>query len=75
MTAWETLGKRLESLKGRAPIQVVSSITIASHWLPGILKEFEAAYPDLDVYVQVASAAKATEILRRGEADLALVEE
>ncbi len=74
LTAWETLGKRLESLKGRAPIQVVSSITIASNWLPGILKEFEAAYPDLDVYVQVASAAKATEILRRGEADLALVE-
>lgn len=68
------LDQRMDRLEEAAPVNVVSSITIASFWLPNILRRLQAQRPGLRVQVRVVSAAAAIDVLRKGEADLALVE-
>lgn len=70
----EALERRLPALERRAPLRLVSSITIASFWLPRILLRFERERPELPVSVTVVRAADALTALRTGEADLAFVE-
>lgn len=65
---------KIKQLDRRAPIRIVSSITIASYYLPDALHQFEASHPDIPVYVNVVSAANAIEVLQAGNADIALVE-
>lgn len=74
LAACESLEQRIGQLEERAPVQIVSSITIAAFWLPGILKQMKQNMPDTPFYVNVVSAAAAMETLRAGEADIALVE-
>lgn len=74
LAACGSLEGRIAALEGEAPIGVVSSITIAAFWLPGILRRFAERWPRLRVNVEVVSAANAVERLRGGGADLALVE-
>lgn len=74
LAACESLDSRIKSLEKQAPIHVVSSITIAIHWLPSILASFRKQWPDVTVQVEVVSAANALETLRSGKADLALLE-
>lgn len=74
LAACDSLEKRIGRLEAQAPLKVVSSITIASFWLPGILREFEKKASDTPVQVQVVSAAQAARILRSGGADIAFVE-
>lgn len=68
------LERRLQDPGCRPPIRLVSSITISCFWLPKILAKWKADMPDVRVSVQVVSAREAMEVLKRGEADLALIE-
>ena len=74
LAACEALDARMETLEDETPLHLVSSITIASFWLPRILRRFAAVRPPTPVEVEVISAGDAVELLRAGGADLALVE-
>ncbi|WP_229106719.1 LysR family transcriptional regulator [Paenibacillus sp. 1001270B_150601_E10] len=74
LSSCEDLDSRINRLETRAPLHIVSSITIAAFWLPIILKAFQKEWPDIPVHVEVVSAANAIDILRNGDADLALIE-
>lgn len=74
LASCDSLEKRIGHLEQRAPIHIVSSITIASFRLPRILQDFKMQMPDIPVYVKVVSAADAVEILKDGDTDLAFVE-
>lgn len=74
LAASEALERRLGHLERRAPLPVVSSITIASFWLPRILLEMRRQLPETPVHVEVAPAAEAVRVLQAGGAELALVE-
>ena len=74
LSACDALDERIRSLEQSAPLRIVSSITIATARLPGILKELKKTQPRLPVYVTVVRAAEAAEILRKGDADIAFVE-
>ncbi len=74
LAACESLEARMGDLEAETPLHLVSSITIASFWLPGLLKRFSELCPRTPVEVEVISAGEALEVLRSGGADLALVE-
>lgn len=74
LTLYHDLEKEIDNLEMQAPIKIVSSITIATFWLPKILKRFELEYPRIKVEVQIVSAKDALNVLQDGKADLALVE-
>ncbi|MCU6763739.1 HTH-type transcriptional activator CmpR [uncultured Roseburia sp.] len=74
LTACRSLEQKIRRLDLQAPINIVSSITLASYWLPGILNRFKTYHPNVPVYVNVVSAANALQALHEGNADLALVE-
>lgn len=64
----------MDTMEADTPLHLVSSITIASFWLPRLLRRFSSACPQTPVEVEVVSAGEAMAILREGGADLALVE-
>lgn len=68
------LEERMGNLEEQAPVKLVSSITIASFFLPALLRRLRGQAPALKVQVQVVSAGRAMEVLQAGDADLALVE-
>lgn len=74
LAAFERLESRMDNLTEQAPLHLVSSITIASYWLPGLLREFQKKWGELPVHVEVVRAASAIETLREGKADMALIE-
>lgn len=74
LASCRSLEERMGRLDECAPIQIVSSITIASFCLPGFLRSLEQKQPKLPVNVRVVSASCAMEILKKGETDIALVE-
>lgn len=74
LSSCRELESRMHKLEEHAPVKLVSSITIASYWLPKILHRLQKDMPQTRVQVRVVSAANAMGILQRGEADLALVE-
>lgn len=74
LSSCEALDGHINCLEKRAPLHIVSSITIATFWLPKILQSFHKDWPDIPINVDVVSAAKAIEILRNGKADIALIE-
>ena len=74
LSSCRDLEARMGRLAEAAPVSVVSSITIASFWLPRILRRLRDRRPDLQVRVRVVSAAAAMDVMRKGEAELALIE-
>ena len=72
LAAYESLEKRLGQLERKAPVHLVSSITIASFWLPDILRTLKGTATPF--YVKVVPAAEAVQVLLSGKADLALIE-
>lgn len=74
LSSCEALENRLQNLDRKAPVHLVSSITIAVSRLPAILLSFQEKWPDVPVCVDVLPAAAALEKLRCGGADLALAE-
>ena len=74
LTACRNLDRRICHLEECTPINIVSSITIASFLLPQILSRLKSSFPTLQVNVRVASANSAMEILQSGEADIAFWE-
>lgn len=74
LSACEALNQRMPHLEARAPVHIVSSITIATHWLPTALRQMQQDWADVPVQVDVLSAADAMERLRTGAADCALLE-
>lgn len=74
LTACRNLDRRISHLEENTPVNIVSSITIASFLLPEILHELNVSYPEIHLSVRVASANAAIDILQRGNADLAFWE-
>lgn len=74
LASFRNLEQRMSSLEDYASIRIASSITIASFHLPKVLKRLQKQMPKLKIHVQVVSAACAMDILRKGDADIALIE-
>lgn len=74
LTSFDSLVSHMSTLEKSAPIRLVSSITIATFWLPRLLLEFKKIFPNQQVEVNVVSASNALEILNSGKADIALME-
>ena len=74
LTACRNLDRRIKHLEENTPVNIVSSITIASFLLPKIFNELKASFPQIQLSVQVASANTAIDILQRGNADIAFWE-
>ncbi len=74
LAAYRNLDQRIAHLEDDTPINVVSSITIASFLLPSIIRAFQASHPKLPVHVRVASANAVMDLLQRGRADIAFWE-
>ena len=74
LASCKALEAKIKKLERCAPIRLVSSITIASYFLPGPLRRFEAVHPEIPVTVNVVSAANAILELQAGYADIALIE-
>lgn len=74
LAACRNLDRRIRHLEEFTPIHVVSSITIASFWLPRLISCLKRQRPGLQINVRVVSAACAMDILQRGEADIAFLE-
>ncbi|EAG9406799.1 LysR family transcriptional regulator [Listeria monocytogenes] len=74
LIACDSLEKRLGRLEQQAPLQIVSSITIATYWLPNILQEVKKQLPDTPFNVKVVTATDAIHTLQAGYADIAFIE-
>ncbi len=74
LTACRNLDRRIGHLEENTPVNIVSSITIASFLLPDLLNRIKTWLPELQISVRVASANTAIDILRRGNADIAFWE-
>lgn len=74
LTACRNLDRRITHLEENTPVNIVSSITIASFLLPQILRELKESHPEIQISVRVASANAALDILQRGNADIAFWE-
>lgn len=74
LTARRNLDRRIDHLEENTPVNIVSSITIASFLLPGILSQLKISFPQIRLSVRVASANAAIDILQRGNADIAFWE-
>ena len=74
LAASRKLDQKINHLEDLTTIQIASSITIASFWLPSVLRELKRSYPDLHVQVRVVSAHAAMDLLKTGEADIAFWE-
>lgn len=74
LTACRNLDRRMNHLEENTPVNVVSSITIASFLLPGILSQLKTSCPELQITLHVASANTAIDILQSGKADIAFWE-
>ncbi len=74
LTACRNLDRRINHLEENTPVNIVSSITIASFLLPEILSEWNTSFPKIQLSVRVASADAALDRLQRGKADIAFWE-
>lgn len=74
LTACRNLDRRIKHLEENTPVNIVSSITIASFLLPEILRELHTSFPEIQLSVRVASANAALDSLQRGNADIAFWE-
>ncbi len=74
LTACRNLDRRISHLEENTPVNIVSSITIASFLLPKILSELKTSFPQVQLSVRIARANTAIDILQRGNADIAFWE-
>lgn len=74
LTSCEKLEEQMDHLEHQARLPIATSITIAIHWLPGILRQFQEKWPDIPVEVEVVTASQVWPILDEGKADVAFVE-
>ncbi|WP_296945474.1 LysR family transcriptional regulator [uncultured Massilia sp.] len=58
----------------RGTLALQASQTIASYWLPPLLVRFRAAYPRIDVGVEVGNTQTVAAAVHQGAADLGLIE-
>lgn len=74
LSSCNALNLKINCLEQKAPLRIISSITIASFWLPSILLMMKKEWPDTPVEVEVVNAANAIGNLSLGKADVALIE-
>ncbi len=74
LSSCNALNSKINCLEQKAPLRIISSITIASFWLPSILLMLKKDWPDTPVEVEVVNAANAIDKLSLGNADVALIE-
>lgn len=58
----------------RGSLRLVASQTTAAYWLPKVLAAYSARYPQIALDVAIGNTAQAAVAVRRGEADLGIVE-
>ncbi|HBI18549.1 MAG TPA: LysR family transcriptional regulator, partial [Brevundimonas sp.] len=58
----------------RGRLAVFASQTIASYWLPRRLVDFHAAYPGVELAVEIGNTREATQAVLSGAAEIGLVE-
>ena len=56
----------MRHLEQHAPVHLVSSITIATYYLPCALRSFHFTHPDISISVDVVSAANALLVFTGG---------
>ncbi len=74
LAASRNLDKRIECLEVSTPVNIASSITVASFLLPKVLTELQKQMPKLQTRIRVASAAETMRALQKGTADIAFTE-
>jgi LysR family cyn operon transcriptional activator len=57
----------------RGLVRLGTGPTLSSHWLPGILQQFRARYPSIQLTVETGASAELLAHARRGEIDMALL--
>lgn len=63
----------LSNLK-RGVVSVCASRTVGNYFLPEIIAEFQTAWPNLDIALQIASSADAVRMVVEGKAEIGLIE-
>ena len=61
---WEASGR----------LRIGCSVTIGTHFLPGLLLRFRRMYPELTITAQIRNSTQLEELVYQGKLDLALVE-
>jgi DNA-binding transcriptional LysR family regulator len=58
----------------RGVVSVCASRTIGNYFLPEIITEFQIAWPNLDIDLQISSSADAVRMVVEGKAEIGLIE-
>lgn len=66
----DDLGEHVARRRGRVAMAALPAL--AAGWLPGVLAEFKAAYPDIELDIADALSEECVERVRAGKADFAL---
>lgn len=74
LTSFRAFEQRMSHVEDKIPIQIASSITIASFYLPNVLKNVKQRMPKQRIQVTVVPATQAMETLLNGDVDIALIE-
>ena len=72
--AFDRLEQGARSLEAAGTLRVGATLTLGSFFLPDVLRDFQAAHPDVTVRVTVGSAAVLTQALLDDRLDLAVIE-
>jgi LysR family transcriptional regulator for metE and metH len=54
-------------------IKISTECNTCYHWLPGILKEFQASYPNVDIRLNTVGTKSPKELLSAGKIDVAII--
>jgi len=66
---------RQVATSARGVLRLTTACYTCYHWLPGVLKQYAVAHPNVDVRIDVSATDRPEEALLDGEIDLALVSE
>jgi len=69
----ETVLSDLSGLR-RGTLGLAASQTIANYWLPNILHEYVASYPEIQVTVSIGNTVAVSEKIRRGTSGIGFIE-
>ncbi len=69
-TSYEALRRQGRERQARLTIGCLP--TIATYYLPPILREFSQAYPDITVHIQDAAAGQIADFVQKGEAEFGI---
>lgn len=70
----EALEQHIAKIKGAdiGQIRVAAYPSVATYWLPGIIREFQKDYPNVEIQIVEKGSSAIEEIMRNHEADLCI---